>query len=116
MALRVRLQDASGGTPFFALPTLDMRGFSSDRYRANDTLSLTAEWRHKFTSRWGMVAYAEAGRFAPSLRELADGRTIKTVGSGVRWRVTAERDMNVGVDFAVSSDDRAVFIQIAERF
>jgi len=116
VALRVRLQDASSGTPFFALPTLDMRGFSSDRYRANDTVSFTAEWRHKFTPRWGMVAYAEAGRYAPSLRELADARTIKTVGSGVRWRVTAERDMNVGVDFAVSSDDRAVFIQIAERF
>ena len=116
VALRVRFQDASSGTPFFALPTLDMRGFSADRYRANDTVSFSAEWRHKFTSRWGMVAYAEAGRFAPSVRELADGRTIKTVGAGVRWRVTAERDMNVGVDFAVSSDDRAVFIQIAERF
>ena len=84
-----------------------MRGFSSDRYRANDTLSVSAEWRHKFTERWGMVAYAEAGRFAPSLHQLADGRTIKTFGSGVRWRVTAERDMNVGVDYAVSSDDRA---------
>jgi len=29
--------------------------------------------------------------------------------------VTAERDMNVGVDYAVSSDDRALFMQIAER-
>jgi len=116
VAFRVRLQDSSDGTPFFALPTLDMRGFSVDRYRANDTLSITAEWRHKFTDRWGMVAYAEAGRFAPSVRELADGRTIKTFGGGVRWRVTAERDMNVGLDYAVSSDDRAVFIQIAERF
>ena len=116
LAFRVRLQDSSDGTPFFALPTLDMRGFSADRYRANDTLSVTAEWRHKFTSRWGAVAYAEAGRFAPTLRQLADGRTIHTFGGGVRWRVTAERDMNVGVDYAVSSDDRAVFIQIAERF
>ena len=116
LAFRVRLQDSSDGTPFFALPTLDMRGFSADRYRANDTLSVTAEWRHKFTSRWGTVAYAEAGRFAPTLRQLADGRTIHTFGGGVRWRVTAERDMNIGVDYAVSSDDRAVFIQIAERF
>ena len=116
LAFRVRLQDSSDGTPFFALPTLDMRGFSADRYRANDTLSVTAEWSHKFTSRWGAVAYAEAGRFAPTLRQLADGRTIHTFGGGVRWRVTAERDMNVGVDYAVSSDDRAVFIQIVERF
>ena len=116
IGFRVRYQGASDGTPFFALPTLDMRGFSADRYRDNFTLSGTAEWRQKFTDRWGAVAYAEAGRFAATMHKLADGRTIRTVGGGVRWRVTAERDMNIGVDYAVSSDDRAVFIQIAERF
>jgi hypothetical protein len=116
LALRARHQAASDGTPFFALPTLDMRGFSIDRYRDNHTLSLTAEWRHKFTERWGMVAYAEAGRFASTFKQLSDGRTIKTVGGGIRWRVTQERDMNIGLDYAVSSDDRALFIQIAERF
>ena len=116
LALRVRYQGASEGTPFFALPTLDMRGFSADRYRDNHTLSGTAEWRQKLTDRWGVVGYAEAGRFASSMHQLGDGRTIRTVGGGVRWRVTAERDMNIGVDYAVSSDDRAVFIQIAERF
>ena len=116
LALRVRHQAASDGTPFFALPTLDMRGFSIDRYRDKQTLSLTAEWRYKFTPRWGMVAYGEAGRYASSFSQLGEGRTIKTVGGGVRWRVTQERDMNIGLDYAVSSDDRALFIQIAERF
>jgi hemolysin activation/secretion protein len=93
-----------------------MRGFSADRYRDDITLSLSAEWRYRFAPRWGMVAYAEAGRFAPSFHGLADGRTITSFGSGVRWKVTAERDMNIGLDFAVSSDDKAVFIQIGERF
>ena len=116
LALRGRLQSASQSTPFFALPTLDMRGFSQDRYRDNHTLSLSAEFRHKLAPRWGVVGYAEAGRFAPSLHALADGRTIKTVGAGVRWQVTSGRDMNLGLDFAASSDDRAVFIQIGERF
>ena len=116
LAFRVRYQAASEGTPFFALPTLDMRGFSADRYRDNHTLSGTAEWRQKLSERWGVVGYAEAGRFAASAHDLKDGRTIRTIGGGVRWRVTAERDMNIGVDYAHSSDDRAVFIQIAERF
>ena len=52
LALRVRLQDAAAATPFFALPTLDMRGFSDDHCRANDTVSFTAEWRHESTPRW----------------------------------------------------------------
>ena len=64
---------------------------------------------HKLVPRWGVVGYAEAGRFAPSLHALADG---KTVGADVRWQVISGRDMNLGLDFAASSDDRAVFIQI----
>jgi outer membrane protein assembly factor BamA len=116
LAVRGRLQTAGESTPFFALPTLDMRGFSQDRYRDNYTLSATAEFRYKLAPRWGVVGYGEAGRFAPSLHALADGRTIRTVGGGVRWQVTSNRDMNIGLDFAVSSDDRAVFIQIGERF
>ena len=94
VAFRVRIQDSSDGTPFFALPTLDMRGFSADRYRANDTLSITAEWRHKFTSRWGAVAYAEAGRFAPTLRLgrwrrrcLSQPRCVKPVPHRRGWRI-----------------------------
>jgi hypothetical protein len=116
LALRTRLQSASNDTPFYELPTLDMRGFSRDRYRDNATMSLTAEWRHKFSQRWGMIAFAETGRVAPSLGKLSEGRAINSAGGGVRWQVTADREMNVGLDFAVSTDDRAVFIQIGEKF
>jgi hypothetical protein len=116
LGLRVRFQAASDDTPFLFLPTLDMRGFSRDRYRDARTLSFTAEWRHKFSARWGFVAYGEAGRLAPTMSELADARTITTVGGGVRWQVTADRDMHLGIDLAVSSDDQAAFIQIGERF
>ena len=116
LGLRARYQAASKDTPFLFLPTLDMRGFSRDRYRDARTVSFTSEWRHKFAPRWGFVAYGEAGRFAPTMRDLSDARTIVTLGTGLRWQVTAERDMHLGLDFAVSSDDKAVFIQIGERF
>lgn len=116
LGLRVRLQTASKDTPFLFMPTLDMRGFSRDRYRDARTLSITTEWRHKFAPRWGVAAYGEAGRFAPSFDKLSEARTITTVGTGLRWQVTADRDMHVGLDVAVSTDDRAVFLQIGERF
>jgi hypothetical protein len=116
LALRTRLQTASKDTPFYELPTLDMRGFSRDRYRDNATMSLTAEWRHKFSQRWGMIAFAETGRVASSLDKLSEGRAINSYGGGVRWQVTADRELNVGLDFAFSTDDRAVFIQIGEKF
>ena len=116
LGLRAHVQAAGQSTPFLFLPTLDMRGFSRDRYRDARTVSVIAEWRHKFAARWGVVAYGEAGRFASTFEGLSDARTITTVGTGLRWQVTAERDMHIGLDFAVSSDDRAVFLQIGERF
>jgi hypothetical protein len=116
LALRARFQAASDETPFLFLPVLDMRGFSRDRYRDNRALSLTAEWRQKLAARWGFAAYGEAGRIASSFDELAQARTITTLGAGVRWQATADRDLHVGIDVAVSTDDRALFIQIGERF
>jgi hypothetical protein len=116
LALRTRVQSASEDTPFLDLPTLDMRGFSRDRYRDQRTVSVTAEGRYKFRPRWGMVAFAEAGRFAKSFDELSNSRTITTWGAGLRWQVTADRAMHLGLDAAVSTDDSAVFIQVGERF
>ncbi|HUP06065.1 MAG TPA: BamA/TamA family outer membrane protein [Caldimonas sp.] len=116
LALRTRLQTSSGETPFFQLPTLDMRGFSRDRYRDNFSLSATAEWREKLATRWGAMGFVEAGRVAPSFGDLGSARTITSFGGGVRWRPSADKDLNLGVDFAISTDDRAVFIQIGEKF
>lgn len=84
--------------------------------RDNATMSLTAEWRHKFPQRWGMIAFAETGRVAPSVDKLSQGRAINSYGGGVRWQVTADRELNLGLDSAVSTDDSAVFIQIGEKF
>jgi hypothetical protein len=116
LGLRTRLQAASSETPFYLLPTLETRGFSRDRYRDNATMSLTAEWRHKFSQRWGMIAFAETGRVAPRVDKLSKGRAINSYGGGVRWQVTADRELNLGLDSAVSTDDSAVFIQIGEKF
>jgi len=116
LALRTRLQTSSGETPFFQLPTLDMRGFSRDRYRDNYSMSLTAEWREKLAARWGAIGFVEAGRVASSFGDLGSARTITSYGGGVRWRPSADKDLNLGIDFAISTDDRAVFIQIGEKF
>jgi Omp85 superfamily domain len=116
LGLRTRVQHGSDETPFFDLPYLDMRGFSRTRYVAENTVSVTAEGRYKFAERWGVMVFAEAGRYADVFSELSNGRTITSYGGGVRWQVTADRDMHLGLDVAISTDDRAAFIQVGERF
>jgi len=63
LAMRARGEFSEGNVPYFHLAYLDMRGFDRGRYRDRHSLSLHAEGRHKFTSRWGMVAFVETGWF-----------------------------------------------------
>jgi hypothetical protein len=116
LALRTRLEATSDSAPFFFLSSLAMRGFSRDRYLDNYTLSVHAEARHKFAARWGGVAFTEAGWFADSFSGLADSRTIVSYGAGLRWQVTQDKSLNLGLDAAFSSDDRAVYVKIGEAF
>lgn len=116
LALRTRLEVTSDSAPFFFLSVLEMRGFARDRYLDNTTLSVHAEARHKLATRWGVVAFTEAGWFADSFTGLADSRTIVSYGAGLRWQPTRDKSLNLGIDAAISSDDRAVYLKIGEAF
>ena len=116
LALRTRIETSSGGTPYFALSTLDMGGFSRDRYKASNTLSLHAEGRYKFNPRWGMVGFYELGWFNKSFDKIFTGRRITSLGGGLRWQITEKHKLHIAVDGAISSDDKAVYLGIGERF
>jgi hypothetical protein len=116
LALRSRLESSSGDVPYFDLPTLLMGGFSRDRYRDQHTISFHSEGRYKFKPRWGVIGFYEVGWFNDDFNQLFSGRRITSYGAGVRWQVTAQQPMNLGVDAAFSTDDKAIYIQIGERF
>lgn len=116
LALRANLQNSDGRVPFFDLPYLDMRGFSRDRYRDKHTFSLHAEGRHKFKPRWGAVAFIEVGWFGNSIEDMSTNPTIFSYGGGVRWQVTKDKKLNLGVDVAFSTDDNSIYIQVGEKF
>jgi len=116
LVLRSRLEASSGDVPFFDLPTLHMGGFSRDRYRDQHTISIHAEGRYKFRPRWGVIGFYEVGWLNDDFSQLLSGRRISSYGAGLRWQVTAEKKMNLGLDAAISTDDKAFYIQVGERF
>jgi len=115
-AARARYQGASDRTPFFALPSMDVRGVSSDRYRDKRVLAASAELRYVLAERWGLSAFVDAGRAATTTRELASARTILSYGGAVRWQPSAARRLYLGLNTAFSTDASAVFIQVGEAF
>ena len=102
--------------PFFDLPYLDVRGISRSRYQDEFTLSAHAEGRYKFLPRWGVIVFVETGWFGDDIGHLFSGRNIVSYGGGLRWQVTKDKRLNIGLDYAISTDDQALFIQIGEKF
>lgn len=115
LALRADLQ-TSTVAPFFDLPYLDLRGYSRDRYRDRNTLSVHAEGRYKFRPRWGVVGFAEAGWYGKRLADLRDNPTIVSYGMGLRWQVTKDKALNLGLDLAFTNDGNVLLVEVGEKF
>jgi hypothetical protein len=116
LATRIHLSTLSGDAPFYMLPTLNMRGFPRGRYRDDAALSGHIEWRHKFQPRWAYVAFTEIGVTGDSLSDALDTKPITSIGGGLRWQVLENKSLNLGVDVGFSKGERALYIQVGERF
>lgn len=116
LALKGAVSDVGEDAPFFLMSTLKMRGFAAGRYLDNSSAELHAEWRYKFLPRWGVVTFAEAGKIADSLSTLSGNSTVKCYGAGLRWQAIESKQMHLGIDFAFSDDDDAVYLRVGEAF
>lgn len=116
LVLRADVANAHGDVPFYLLPSLSLRGFPSGQYKDNTSLSGHIEWRRKINSRWGFIMFYEAGNVAASMDKIFQTDTITAYGGGIRWQVTEDKLLNLGIDVGFSEDDYAVYVQVGEKF
>jgi outer membrane protein assembly factor BamA len=116
LAIKTTLSDVGEGAPFYLQSTLNMRGFAAGRYLDNSSVSLHAEWRYKFQPRWGVVAFTEAGKVAGSFGSLDKKEAIHSYGGGIRWQAIQSKDIHLGIDYAISDDDEAVYFRVGEAY
>ncbi len=116
LAFRLNLATTNGDVPFYLLPSLKLRGFAAGRYKDKSTLSGHVEWRRKFHPRWGFILFSEAGSVADSVGNISDAKTIASYGGGIRWQVTDDKKLNMGIDVGYSDGENAVYIQVGEKF
>ena len=116
LALRAAFARADEETPFYLLPSLKMRGFPNGRYKNENSLSGHAEWRRKFHPRWGFILFYEIGSTAASTSDLFQDEKISSYGGGIRWQVTKDKSLNLGIDVGFSDDESAVYVQVGEKF
>lgn len=116
LAFRVTLANADGDTPFYLLPSLQLRGFAAGKYKDNSRFSGHLEWRKKIFPRWGVIAFYEAGSVANTVNTLLQADMISSYGGGIRWQVSKDKKINLGIDVGYSDGESAVYVQVGEKF
>ena len=117
LAWDVNACSRSGQVPLWDTCRLALRGFSGTDYLSMQSLYAQAEIRWRFHKRWGMVAFAGAGRVYDSLGAQGEGETIPSYGVGLRFMALESQRINVRLDYARSDKGNdALYLSVTEAF
>ena len=107
----------SGQIPLWDTCRLNLRGFPLTDYLSLQSFSAQAEARWQVYKRWGLVAFAGAGRVKDSFASHGEGETIPSYGVGLRFMVLESQRINVRVDYARSDNgSEAWYLGVTEAF
>lgn len=110
----------SGDVPYYDLCSFgqrsNLRGYVSGRYRDRNMLAAQLEYRGRFHDRWGLIAFAGAGKVTPDIEEFNSDDLLPSVGAGLRLMVSRKERINVGFDYAVGRDEETFYLRFGEAF
>jgi len=107
----------SGRIPLWDTCRLNLRGFPITDYLSKESISAQVEARWRFYKRWGLVAFAGAGRVDESFGGHGEGETIPSYGVGLRFMVLESQRINVRVDYArTDNGGEAWYLGVMEAF
>jgi hypothetical protein len=120
LAARAALCRASRSAPFFETCSFgqsnDLRGYASGKYADHALWAVQAEWRHSFGKRFGGVLFAGVGGVARDIGKFPDETLLPAAGAGIRYKVSPEYGVNLGVDAAVGRHSHGLYVFIGEAF
>jgi hypothetical protein len=112
MGWRVQADLSSGLVPFYALPSIDLRGIPYNRYQGNHVLETELEARYQFTDRWGVIPFVGVGATANELNEFGSGTPRWAGGVGIRYTIARKMRLTYGLDIARGPEDWAIYFQV----
>lgn len=116
LGTRIDGRAARGDVPFYMLPFVDLRGVPAARLQDQNTGVAEAELRWDLTSRWALIGFVGAGRAWGTHDGFSDAPTAVTKGAGFRYLIARRLGLYVGLDYADSNYDHAVYIQVGNAW
>jgi len=120
LAVRAAVCRASSSAPFFEVcqfgQSNDLRGYASGKYADHALWAVQAELRHGFGKRFGGVLFAGIGGVAKDIDQFPNETLLPAVGAGLRYKVSPEYGVNLGIDAAVGRHSHGLYVFIGEAF
>ena len=80
-------------------------------------LTLQSEYRWNINdSKFGFVGFFALATVFESFNEDHNGQILPGIGAGIRYIISEDTHMNVGMDIAVGKDDWGIYFRIGESF
>lgn len=99
-----------GDIPFYARPIVSLRGVPLMKYQNNNTTVMEAEVNWNVYKRWNLVGFTGIGNAFSDIESFDKGKTVSSAGAGFRYLMARKFGLQMGMDFAKSTDDFAFYI------
>ena len=109
------VEPVSDGAPFYALPSISLRGIPAARYQGQTAISTEAEATYQFANRWRVVGFGGVG-WNDHETAGADRSPKLTFGAGLRYRIARLFGADLGFDIARGPEDTVHYIQFGRAW
>ena len=116
LGFRVEGSAAGEAAPFWARPSVNLRGVARNRYSGDRAGALEGEVRWDLTGRWSAVGFGGAG-WATTLNDAEnENRWVGGGGAGVRYLLARAFGIRGGGDLAYGTDGWAFYITMGSAW
>lgn len=99
-----------GDIPGYARPIINLRGAPLMKYQDQNCMLMEAELNWNVYRRWYLTGFTGMGNAFKDFDLYDNGKSVTTIGSGFRYLVARKLGAQMGMDFAKSPDDFAIYI------
>ncbi len=107
---RVASRAATGDTPFYAKPYIELRGIPAMRYQGDITATIETEQLVNLTSRWSVVGFGGIGNTYNKRNDYKAEELVWNAGGGFRYMLARIFGLKMGLDVARGPEDWAVYV------
>lgn len=100
----------NGDAPFYAKPSIALRGVPAARYQGNSTYLVETEQRYDFILRWSGVLFGGLAKAIDNDELFTNAQLVYNYGTGFRYLIARKFQIRTGIDVAWSNQDFGYYI------